>query len=61
MIQQLSGFENIVKITIIDKSSLLTLMLSIEIFFFSKKNNDKLYNDNLCELVTMNSKTKREE
>lgn len=47
--------------TIIDKSSLLTLMLSIEIFFFSKRNNEKLYNDNLCELVTMNSKTKREE
>ena len=60
-IQQLSGFENIVKMTIIDKSSLLTLMLSIEIFFFSKRNNEKLYNDNLCELVTMNSKTKREE
>jgi len=33
--------------TIIDKSSLLTLMLSIEIFFFSKRNNEKLMQGNL--------------
>jgi len=60
MVTTLSGFEEIVRVTIIDKSSLLTLILSIEIFFFSKKNNDKLYNE-FCELVTMNNKQKREE
>lgn len=47
MIQSLSGFERIVKMTIIDKSSLLTLMLSVEIFFFSKRNNDKLMTENI--------------
>lgn len=55
MIQQLSGFENIVKMTIIDKSSVLTLMLSIEIFFFSKRNNLTLQSDNMHDLVNMST------
>lgn len=61
MIQKLSGFEQIVKMTIIDKSSLLTLMLSIEIFFFSKRNNDKLSCEHMDLIATMNPNKKREE
>lgn len=38
-IRQLSGFEDIVRNTIFDKSGLLTRLLSIEIFFFAKKHN----------------------
>ena len=41
-IQRLNGFESIVTTTVVDKSSLLTLLLSIEIFFFSKRNNEAL-------------------
>ena len=40
MIKQLSGFEEIVRTTVIDKSSLLTSLLNIEIFFFSRNKNE---------------------
>ena len=39
-IRQLSGFEEIVRTSLIDKSRLLTDLLNIEIYFFSKKNNE---------------------
>ena len=42
MIRQLSGFEEIVRTNVIDKSTLLTNLLNIEIFFFSRKKNDIL-------------------
>lgn len=42
MIKQLSGFEEIVRTTVLDKSTLLTNLLNIEIFFFSRKKNEVL-------------------
>ena len=36
-IRELSGFEEIVRTTVIDKSKLLTKLLNIEIFFFARK------------------------
>ena len=43
-IRQLSGFEEIVRTSLIDKSRLLTDLLNIEIYFFSKKNNESHFN-----------------
>ena len=40
MIRALSGFEEIVRTSSFDKSTLLTNLLNVEIFFFSKKNNE---------------------
>ena len=40
MIKQLSGFEEIVRTTVIDKSSLLSSLLDIEIYFFARNKND---------------------
>ena len=42
LIRQLSGFEDIVRTSVIDKSALLTNLLNIEIFFFSRKKNEAL-------------------
>ena len=39
-IRTLSGFEEIVRDSVIDKSKLLTDLLNVEIFYFSKKNNE---------------------
>ena len=39
LIKQLSGFESIVQTAVIDKSSLLTTLLNIEIFFFARSKN----------------------
>ena len=39
-IKTLSGFEDIVRNTVIDKSALLTNLLNIEIYYFSKRNNE---------------------
>ena len=44
-IRQLSGYEEIVKTALNDKSTLLTRLLNIEIYFFSKKNNESLLRD----------------
>ena len=40
MIKQLSGFEEIVRTTVIDKSSLLSSLLDIEIYFFARNKNE---------------------
>lgn len=41
-IRSLAGFEEIVRTYVNDKSTMLTNLLSIEIFFFSKRNNDSV-------------------
>ena len=50
-IRQLSGFEDIVRSTIIDKSTLLTRLLSVEIIFFAKKNNEKIQQENPMNVI----------
>ena len=42
MIRTLSGFEEIVKTQTHDKSWILNMILNIEIYYFSKKNNETL-------------------
>ena len=42
MIRTLSGFEEIVKTQTLDKSWILNMILNIEIYYFSKKNNETL-------------------
>jgi hypothetical protein len=39
-IQKLSGFESILREVVVDKSTLLSKIMDIEIFYFSKKNDD---------------------
>ena len=56
MIRQLSGFEEIVRTTVIDKSTLLTNMLNVEIFYFSKINNDSLVSEQSFNLMSMTTK-----
>ena len=55
-IRRLSGFEELVRKTVIDKSSVLTLLLSIEIFFFSKTSNQNLIQD-ITTLMNKKEKT----
>ena len=42
MIRTVSGFEEIVKTQILNKSWLLNMILNIEIYYFSKRNNETL-------------------
>lgn len=42
MIRQLSGFEEIVRKTLINKSAVLTYLLNIEIYFFSRRKNEAI-------------------
>ena len=42
MIRTLSGFEEIVKTQTLDKSWILNMILNIEIYYFSKRNNETL-------------------
>jgi len=56
-IRQLSGFEEIVKTTVIDKITFLNKLLDIEIFFFSRKNNDAKTDQ--CILTDFTNSNKR--
>lgn len=47
--------------TVVDKSSLLTLLLSIEIFFFSKRNNEALQNESNFDTIPSFNKKQRED
>lgn len=53
MIRSLSGFEEIIRSSVLDKSTLLTNLLNIEIFFFSKKNNESLQREQSFELISL--------
>lgn len=53
MIKALSGFEEIVRTSVLDKSTLLTNLLNIEIFFFSKKNNDSLQREQSFDIISL--------
>lgn len=52
-IRQLSGFEDIVNNNCSNKSALLTSLLSVEVFFFSKRNNDKMVEEQSMNIVAM--------
>ena len=52
MIRTLSGFEDIVKTQTLDKSWILNMILNIEIYYFSKKNNETLRQE-LLEVILL--------
>ena len=54
----MSGFEEIVRTKVIDKSTLLTSLLSIEIFFFSKRNNESLLKEQSFDMMISTSRKK---
>ena len=59
MIRSLGGFEEIVRNYVNDKSMVLTALLSIEIFFFSKRNNENVREQNL-EMISLTQLRKTE-
>lgn len=56
-IRQLSGFEDIVSTTIIDKSALLTELMNVEIYFFSRKKNES-FNTCVIDIISLTKKQK---
>ena len=52
MINSLSGFEEIVRTQRLDKSWILSTILSLEIIYFSKRNNEAL-EDELLEIMKL--------
>ena len=55
LIRQLSKFEEIVRETVIHKNAILTKLLDIEIFFFSRRKNDA----DTSQIIDIASLTKR--
>ena len=55
LIRQLSKFEEIVRETAIHKNAILTKLLDIEIFFFSRRKNDA----DTSQIIDIASLTKR--
>ena len=51
----MSGFEEIVRNVMIDKSTLLANLLSIEIYFFSRRANENLMQHNF-ESINLSKK-----
>lgn len=52
-IRQLSGFEDIVNKNCSNKSAILTSLLSVEVYFFSKRNNEKMVEEQSMNIVAM--------
>lgn len=44
---------------VVDKSTLLTSLLSIEIFFFSKRNNESLLKEQSFDMMISTSRSKK--
>ena len=60
-IKSLAGFEEIVRTYVNDKSTMLTNLLNIEIFFFSKRNNESVQREQTLELISISNRRKKSE